>query len=179
MEAEQVAVDPNENSAWLKRPNSIVDPVPGEFLFNMDETGCLDHFNSREVRVIVSIDYGEPSVPVPFDRHSKRSTLVAYTAADGFRMKPFGIADRVTAEKKLQYYGYDALNATLISQANAFMMTTLLNCGQRPFSSLPSNSTLQILYRTAELCFSWMSLDPIILTDSWWNVKLVKLTFCF
>jgi hypothetical protein len=75
--------------------------------------------------VIVPIDFGEPSVPVPFDRDSKRSTFVACIAPDAFRMKPFAIVDPVTAERKLQYYGYDASNVTLTSQANTFMTTTL------------------------------------------------------
>jgi hypothetical protein len=79
----------------------MVDGVPCEFLFNVDETGDSDHSDSREVRVIVSIDFGELSLPVPFDRHSKRSTFVACIAADGFRMKPFAIVDHVTAEKEL------------------------------------------------------------------------------
>jgi hypothetical protein len=40
-------------------------------------------------------------------------------------MKPFAIVDRVKAEKELQYYGCDAPNVTLTSQANAFMTTAL------------------------------------------------------
>jgi hypothetical protein len=93
--------------------------------FNMDETGCSDHSDSREVRVIVPIEFGEPSVLVPFDRHSKRSTFVACIAADGFRMEPFAIVNCVTAEKELQYYGCDASNVTLTPQANAFMTSAL------------------------------------------------------
>jgi hypothetical protein len=125
MEAERVAVNPDEISAWFERLSSMVHGVLREFLFNMDEAGCSDHSDSRDVRVIVPIDFGEPSVPVPFDRHSKHSTFVAYIAADGFRMKPFAIVDRVTAEKELQYYGYDASNVILTSQANTFMTTAL------------------------------------------------------
>jgi hypothetical protein len=125
MEAERMAVNRDETSAWFEHLISMVDCVPPEFLFNMDETGCSDHSDSREVRVIVPIDFGEPSVPVPFDRHPKCSTFVACIAADGFRMKPFAIVDRVTVEKELQYYGYDASNVTLTSQANACITTAL------------------------------------------------------
>jgi hypothetical protein len=39
MEAERVAVNPDEISAWFERLSSMVDGVPREFLFNMDETG--------------------------------------------------------------------------------------------------------------------------------------------
>jgi hypothetical protein len=75
--------------------------------------------------VILPINFGGPSLPVPFDRHSKRSTFMACIAADGFRMKPFAIVDRVTAEKELQYYGYDASSVTLTSEVNTFMTTAL------------------------------------------------------
>jgi hypothetical protein len=101
MEAQRVVVNPDEISSWFERLGSMVDSVPREFFFNTDETGCSDHSDSRDVRAIVPVDFGEPSVPGPFDRHSKRSTFVAYIAADGFRMKPFAIVDRVTAEKEL------------------------------------------------------------------------------
>jgi hypothetical protein len=87
--------------------------VPREFLFNLDEIDCSDHSDSREIRVIVPIDYREPSIPVLFDRHSKRSIFVACIAADGFQMK------------ERQYYGYHASNVTVTSQANAFMTNAL------------------------------------------------------
>jgi hypothetical protein len=125
MEAERAAVDPDKISAWFERLNYMVDGVPREFLFNMDKEGCFDHSDGRDGRVVVPIDYGEPSVPVPFDRHSKRSTFVARIAADGFRTKPFAIVDCVTAEKEVQCYGYDASNTTLTSQTNALVTTAL------------------------------------------------------
>jgi hypothetical protein len=125
MEADRNAVDPDEISAWFERLNFMVYAVPHEFFFNMDETGCSGYSDGREVRAIVPIDFGEPSIPVPFDRHSKCSTIMAYIAVDGFRMKPFAILDRITAEKELQYHGYDASNVTLTSQANAFLRTAL------------------------------------------------------
>jgi predicted nucleic-acid-binding Zn-ribbon protein len=157
----------------------MVDGVPRECPFNMDEIGCSGYSDSREIRMIVPIDYGEPSFPGPFDWHSKRSTFVTYIAADGFRMKPFSDVDRVTAKKELQHSGYDALKVILTSQANAFMTTTFLNCGQRSFSSIQSNSAVQILHMTGESCFSWMGLNPITQTKFGRNVRLVKLMCSF
>jgi hypothetical protein len=60
-------------------------------VFNKDETGCSNHIDSGEIRAIAPIDYPDPSAPVPCDRYSKRSTVVACIAADGFRMKLFAI----------------------------------------------------------------------------------------
>jgi hypothetical protein len=107
IEAERVAVNPDEISAWCNRLSSIVDSIPHEFVFNMDETECSNHSNSWEIRVMAPIDYPDPWIPVPYDRYSKRSTFVACIAADGFRTKPFAIVPRFTAEKKL-----DVMHAT-------------------------------------------------------------------
>ena len=127
MEAERVAVNPDDISAWFNRLGSIVEGIPREFVFNMDETGCSDDSDAREVRVIAPAAYPDESIPVPYDRHSKRSTFVACIAADGFRMKPFVIVPRATAEKELKYYGYDESNIVLTSQTNAFMTTALFD----------------------------------------------------
>jgi hypothetical protein len=107
IEAERVTRNREEISAWFNRFSSIVDDISREFVFNMDETECSDHIDSREVRVIAPIDYPDPSVPVPHDRHSKHSTFIACIAADGCRMKPFAIVLRFMAEKELRYYGDD------------------------------------------------------------------------
>jgi hypothetical protein len=121
MEAERVAVSPDEISARFNRLSSIVDRIPREFIFNMDETGCSDRTNSWEVQGIAPIRYPDPPVPVTYDRHSKRSPFVAYSAADAFPMKPFAIVPRFTAEKEPRYYGYDESNVGLTSQSNGFM----------------------------------------------------------
>lgn len=125
MERERVAVDPAEIEAWFRNLAAEVAGVPRDFVFNVDESGCSDHTDSHEVRVIAPVDYPNPSVPVPYDRHSKRSTLVACIAADGFRMKPFVIVHRATVERELKYYGYDERNVMLVSQVNAFMTRAL------------------------------------------------------
>jgi hypothetical protein len=65
MEVERVAVSPDQISEWFDRLSSIVDGIPREFVFNMDETGCSDSTDSREVRVIAPIGYPEPWIAVP------------------------------------------------------------------------------------------------------------------
>jgi hypothetical protein len=84
MEAERVAVDPAEIQAWFEELAAEVADLPRDFMFNVDETGGSDRTDSREVCVIASSPARNPSVPIPYDRHSKRSTLVACIAADGF-----------------------------------------------------------------------------------------------
>jgi hypothetical protein len=104
------------------RVNRSID-IPASFVFNVDESGCCEYADRREVRVLVPDDYEGDSIPVPVDRHSNRSTLVACITADGFRFKPFAIIDRVNAEKELLMFGYHARNCALNFQENAYMNT--------------------------------------------------------
>jgi hypothetical protein len=125
MESERVHVDPAAIDAWFDDLERRVHAIPRGFVFNVDEAGCSEQGDKREVTVLVPRDYARPSIEVPFDRHSKRSTLTACIAADGYRMKPFIIVDRVTMESEMTYYGYDQSNVVISSQPNAFMTTKL------------------------------------------------------
>jgi hypothetical protein len=130
-EAERVSVDPTAIDQWYAELERRVTGIPRQFVFNVDETGCSDRSDSRETRVVVPADYPEPTVPVPVDRHTKRSTLTACIAADGFRMKPFVIVDRSTVEMEIQYYGYHQSNVFIASQENAFMTKALFELWAR------------------------------------------------
>jgi hypothetical protein len=101
------------------------------FVFNVDETGCSEHIDSHEVTVVVPIDYPDPSVPVPVNRHTQRWTFRACIAADGYWMKPFMIVDRATVEAVVGLYGYDSSSVFLAPQENAFMMTHLFELWAR------------------------------------------------
>jgi hypothetical protein len=125
MESEQAAVNLDATSAWFTGLSFMVDGIPRELVFNMDETRCSVQTNSRQVQVISRIDSPDPSVPIPNDSHSKHSTFLACITADGFRMKPFAIVPGFTAEKELRYHGYDEPNVILTSQSNAFMTREL------------------------------------------------------
>jgi hypothetical protein len=135
MEAKRVAASPDEISERFDRLSSIVDGIPREFVLNMDQTGCSDLTDSREVQVIAPIAYPEPWISVASERHSKRCTLIARIADDGFGMKPFELFPRVTAQKELKYDG-----------------------GQR-FSSRASSIASKISRMMAERCFSWKISD--------------------
>jgi hypothetical protein len=54
-------------------------------------------------------------------RYWRWFTFAACIAADGFRIKPFAIVSRFTAEKELRCSRYDESNVVLTSQSNAFM----------------------------------------------------------
>jgi hypothetical protein len=124
-EAERVAVGSEIVTEWYRALATKIEGVPRAFIYNVDETGCSDYADKREIRVLVPACCDATSVPVPIDRHAKRSTLTACIGADGFRMRPFVIVSRATAEKDLAYYGYDHHNVALASQENAFMTSSL------------------------------------------------------
>jgi hypothetical protein len=124
-ETERVEVDPAAINRWYEELKEKVREIPASFVFNVDESGCCEYADARELRVLVPDDYEHDTIPVPVDRNTKRSTLVACITADGFRFKPFIIVDRVTAEKELPMYGYHARNVALNFQENAYMNTPL------------------------------------------------------
>jgi hypothetical protein len=102
-----------------------VQGIPRAFVFNVDETGCSEYSDSREVRALVPIGYPAPSVPVPVNCHSKRSTLTVCIAADGFRIKSFLIVSRATAENERRLDGYARNNVFIASQENVFITRSL------------------------------------------------------
>jgi hypothetical protein len=109
-ESERVAVSPGQIETWFDELELKIQGIPREFVFKRDETGCSEHPDRREVRALGPMCYARASLPVPMDRHSKRSTLTACIAADGFRAKPFIIVSRAATEAELRLDGYDRSN---------------------------------------------------------------------
>jgi hypothetical protein len=116
MERERVDVNPEDIEIWFNELEQAIADVPREFIFNVDETGCSEYADRREMKVIVPAEHIGETVKVPFDRHSKRATLTACIAADGFRMKPF---------VSLTAVGYTPSNVAVVSQEHAFMTNQL------------------------------------------------------
>jgi hypothetical protein len=145
-------MDANETDAWYNILSEKLMGVSRRFVFKVDETGCSEHIDSHEVTVVVSIDYPDPSVPVPVNRHTKRFTLTACIAADGYRMKPIVMVDRATVEAEVGLYGYDNANVFLASQENSFMTTRLFELWAREVF-VPA-----IAQRRAEIGYTGMAL---------------------
>jgi hypothetical protein len=124
-EAERVSVDGATLAEWYADLGRRIAGVPRQFVFNVDETGCGDFGDKRKTTVLVPSTYEARSVRIPVDRHGKRSTLTACIPADGYRARTFVIAERVTAEMELSYYGDNPSNVIIVTQANAFMTSRL------------------------------------------------------
>jgi hypothetical protein len=130
-DSERLAVDASEIDACYNILSEKLMGVSRRFVFNIDETGCSEYIDSHEVTIVVPIDYPDRTVPVPVNCHTKRSRLTGFMAADGYRMKPFVIANRATMEAGARLYGYDSLNVFLASLENAFMMIRLFELWPR------------------------------------------------
>jgi hypothetical protein len=71
-----------KDSEWLDMDASDMDTccnvlsekqmgISRRFVFNVDETGCSEHLNSHEATVVLPIDYPDPLIPLPVNRHPK------------------------------------------------------------------------------------------------------------
>jgi hypothetical protein len=127
MEAERTAVDPAEIDRWFDDLTREIEGVPRQFILNVDETGCSEYSDAHEIKVIVPDSHPDDTIPVPVNRHSKRASMVACIAADGWRMKPFIILERKTIETDIVLYGYGETNVSMVHQENAFMTATLFD----------------------------------------------------
>jgi hypothetical protein len=107
--------------------SKLIRTIPSSFIFNVDEKGCSDWVDKRELQVIVPADYHSDVIDIPIDRNSKRSTLTACISADGAAMKFFIIVDRVTIDDQLRIAGYTPNFVKFVYQENAFMTKFLLD----------------------------------------------------
>jgi hypothetical protein len=78
-DSEWLDMDASETDAWYNIRSEKLMGVSRRFVFNVDETGCSEHIDSHEVTIGVPIEYPDPSVPVPVNRHTKRSILTAWS----------------------------------------------------------------------------------------------------
>jgi hypothetical protein len=91
----------------------MVEGVPRQFIFNMDETGSSDYADRREITALVPARSTATSVPVPVDPHRLHRCRRVPNAA---------VRDRIAG---LAYYAYDYHNVAIVSQENAFMTSSL------------------------------------------------------
>jgi hypothetical protein len=121
-EASRAAVDPSVIQEWLNMLEAEIPEIPRAFVFNMDETGCSDWADRpREVTLIVPTSCEDGSLPVPFDRNSKRASMAVCIAADDWPIRPFIVVHRATVERELIHYGHNQWRVLLDTQPCAFM----------------------------------------------------------
>jgi hypothetical protein len=125
IDAKRAEVKDSDIIQFYKNMSPLLDEIPAAFIFNVDETGCNEWTDKRDVTVLVPSSYEEDEIDVPIDRHSKRSTLTACISADGGTMKPFIIVDRKTLDDELTLLGYSPSTVQIVYQQHAFMTKQL------------------------------------------------------
>jgi hypothetical protein len=126
-EEKRVFTSDEEIRQWYIALAKEIKAIPSSFIFNVDETGCNDWVDKRELHVLVPSDYKYETIPLPIDRNSKRSTLTACISPDGLALKPFVIIDRVTIDDQLLIAGYTPTVVKFVFQENAFMTKLLFD----------------------------------------------------
>jgi hypothetical protein len=54
MEAQRLAMDPEEIDRWFHGVTRVIEGIPREFVLNVDETACSGFSDAHEIKVVVS-----------------------------------------------------------------------------------------------------------------------------
>ena len=114
MEKNRIEVNIDDLKQKYNELDNHLKNIPGEFVFNVDESGCSEWIDAQAIKVLVPSDFANSSIKIPKDRNSKRVSLVGCIAADGEALKPMLIIPRKTIESELALYGY---NSNVVSYA--------------------------------------------------------------
>jgi hypothetical protein len=125
MDRSRLMGDPQAIDDFDANIRTLIIDVPRAFVFNMDESGFADYPDARRETVVVPADYQGHEIPIPFDRSTKRATLVAAIAANGAALKPLIVVPRKTIETELILWGYDAQNVVFYYQEHGFITIKL------------------------------------------------------
>jgi hypothetical protein len=121
MELERTTVTHEAIVSYLAHLSQIVEDVPPEFIFNMDEMGHQDYADAMKVTVFIPADDPRDVVPLPVSRAGKRITLVATICADGTYIRPLVIIPRKTVDQDLRLFGINDENCLIRFQESAFI----------------------------------------------------------
>ena len=84
---------------------AVLNDVPSDFVFNMDETGINERTNGRAKKVL-NFNSNETSTKYPVPRGTRHATLVACIEADGTSTKPLVIIQQATIRERLITEGW-------------------------------------------------------------------------
>jgi hypothetical protein len=108
MECLCVQCDQSAVAAFYDELEAVIENIPAEFVYNIDESDCLEWADKpAEMVVPVPADFEGDIVFVSIDRHRKWSTMVGCITGDGNLMKAMIINDGVTMSDDFQLFGYD------------------------------------------------------------------------
>ena len=125
MEKNRIEVNIDDLKQKYNELDNHLKNIPGEFVFNVDESGCSEWIDAQAIKVLVPSDFANSSIKIPKDRNSKRVSLVGCIAADGEALKPMLIIPRKTIESELALYGYNSNVVSYAYQEHSFMTSKI------------------------------------------------------
>jgi hypothetical protein len=116
MDRSRVMADPQAiDDLYANIPTLIID-IPRAIIVNMDESVFADYPDARRETVVVPEDDQADEIPRPFDRRTKRVTLVAAIAAEGTALTHPIVLTQKTLETEHIMRGSSEQKATFRSQ---------------------------------------------------------------
>ena len=80
--------------------------IPSSFVFNIDEMGYSEYYDSRKKKCVVPNNYIGNSIQFAVNRNTSHSTLLGGITAAGDVLRPLIIGERETIEMELLNLGY-------------------------------------------------------------------------
>lgn len=127
MEKQRIDVNPEDIRRKYEELEEHLRTIPGEFVFNVDETGCSDWADAQCMKVLVPSEYDKTYIKYPKDRNAKRASLVGCIVADGDSLCPLVILPRKTIESEVEIYGYKRDKVRFAYQEHSFMTTKIFD----------------------------------------------------
>jgi hypothetical protein len=121
IESQRAELDLTKVKSWYNELKELIRTVPREFIFNMDESGCDEYVDSRNLSVIVPQEHEGKHADVPVHRQTKRATLTGCISADGSSLKPFIILPRETVDDEIFRVGYTPDKVVFFHHVHSFM----------------------------------------------------------
>ena len=98
----------------------VLEKIPPEFFYNVDESGFQDFSDANEQVVIVPYDV-EGDVFYSVDRTLKRASMIGCICLDGTTMKPLIVSPNKTISRMLHISGYNENTCLVVHQENGFV----------------------------------------------------------
>ena len=98
----------------------LVEQVPPEFFYNVDESGFQEFNDALHQHVFVPAET-EDEVYYCADRSTKRATLIGCICMDGTALKPLIVSPNKTVSRQLYINGYNESNCLIVSQEHGFI----------------------------------------------------------
>jgi hypothetical protein len=127
MEDGRTEVTSKEISDVFRRVIEIIDGVRSHFVVNMDETGHQDWADRAEQVCAVPSTRESDHVHLPVSHAGKRTTLMAYIAADGFAITLEIIISRKRIDDDLVLTGLTLEKVIIRSHPKGYVNTQLFD----------------------------------------------------